>query len=435
MSAVDLNAGVIAPVADEVHLDTGITVEGRIPDELNGVLVRNGPNPYEGRFSGATMLDWWTGPGMVHGLSIGDGTVGWYRNRWTIPRPDRDDQVGVAPANVNVNVIEFGGRILALGEGARPLELDGDLETIGPMTFDQALPNGMMAHPKIDRRTGELRFFRADWGPPYLVVGSLDAHLRLTSLREVALDRPVMMHDFAITERFDVVLDTNVILDPSLLDLGIPLPLRWDEDHRTRIGLIPRDGADPRWCEISPCFIQHVVNAYETADRVVLDAVRYPTFLRFDDDIGEHRPNPLGSLWRFEIDPLRGVVTESQLDDRKIELPRIDERFTGTRNRAAFVVEQPTDTEMRGLRRYDLDTGESQLFPIEQGDQNSEAVFAPRGPNEGQGWLLFCVYRAATDSTDVVIADAEDLSGPAQAVVHLPRRIPAGFHGAWIPTG
>lgn len=291
MTDFDLNQGAIAPVADEVDLTEGITVDGHLPDELDGILIRNGPNPHDGRFSGRTMLDWWTAPGMLHGLAISRGRVDWYRNRWTHP----------PTGNNNVNVVGFGGRILALGEGGPPLEVDQNLTTIGPTSFGGALPNGMMAHPRVDPCTGELRFFRADWQPPYLHVGSIDSANRLTDRREVAMDKPMMMHDFAITPHFDVVLDLNVGLDLSLLELGVPLPLRWHDDHRARIGLVPRDGSAPRWFGIEPCFIQHVVNAYEidghrsqpagsphsaprprlgadrpSAGRVVLDAVRYP---------------------------------------------------------------------------------------------------------------------------------------------------------------
>ena len=55
---VDLNSGVLAPVRDEV-VATDLDVFGEIPLELNGILMRNGPNPFSGEFSGDGMLDWW----------------------------------------------------------------------------------------------------------------------------------------------------------------------------------------------------------------------------------------------------------------------------------------------------------------------------------------------------------------------------------------
>ncbi|MCZ6459722.1 MAG: carotenoid oxygenase family protein, partial [Gammaproteobacteria bacterium] len=37
------------------------------------------------------------------------------------------------------------------------------------------------------------------------------------------------------------------------------------------------------------------------------------------------------------------------------------------------------------------------------------------------------------NATDLVILDAQDLSRPALAEVHLPVRVPYGFHGNWVP--
>lgn len=58
MTTIDLNAGALAPVADEIDA-VDLRVSGAIPRELNGVLVRNGPNPLRGRFDGSDVLSWW----------------------------------------------------------------------------------------------------------------------------------------------------------------------------------------------------------------------------------------------------------------------------------------------------------------------------------------------------------------------------------------
>ena len=36
------------------------------------------------------------------------------------------------------------------------------------------------------------------------------------------------------------------------------------------------------------------------------------------------------------------------------------------------------------------------------------------------------------NATDFVILDAQDFSRPALAEVHLPVRVPYGFHGNWV---
>ena len=42
------------------------------------------------------------------------------------------------------------------------------------------------------------------------------------------------------------------------------------------------------------------------------------------------------------------------------------------------------------------------------------------------------MYDATTDSSELCILDAEDITGPEVARIHLPQRVPFGFHGNWV---
>ena len=48
--------------------------------------------------------------------------------------------------------------------------------------------------------------------------------------------------------------------------------------------------------------------------------------------------------------------------------------------------------------------------------------------------LLSIVWRAEEDRSDLLILDARDVSGEPVATLALPHRIPAGFHGNWLPA-
>ena len=52
---------------------------------------------------------------------------------------------------------------------------------------------------------------------------------------------------------------------------------------------------------------------------------------------------------------------------------------------------------------------------------------------EDDGWVMSLVYDRATDRSDLVILDAQDFSGEPVVRVHLPQRVPVGFHGNWVP--
>jgi 8'-apo-carotenoid 13,14-cleaving dioxygenase len=64
-----------------------------------------------------------------------------------------------------------------------------------------------------------------------------------------------------------------------------------------------------------------------------------------------------------------------------------------------------------------------------------EAVFVPRTPDsaEDDGWLLTYVSDMTTRTADVVILHAQDLAAGPVATIHIPHRVPIGFHGNWIP--
>ncbi len=59
----------------------------------------------------------------------------------------------------------------------------------------------------------------------------------------------------------------------------------------------------------------------------------------------------------------------------------------------------------------------------------------PRAPDAGEadGWVLTLVYDATSDSSSLYVLNAQDMMGEPQAVVRLPQRVPAGFHGNWVP--
>jgi carotenoid cleavage dioxygenase len=42
------------------------------------------------------------------------------------------------------------------------------------------------------------------------------------------------------------------------------------------------------------------------------------------------------------------------------------------------------------------------------------------------------VHDGARNACDIVVLDAQDFTAPPVATVHLPVRVPFGFHGNWI---
>ncbi|MFD9883426.1 carotenoid oxygenase family protein [Streptomyces alboflavus] len=404
--------GNYAPVHDELTA-YDLPVTGAIPPELNGWYLRNGPNPRE------ESAHWFVGDGMIHGVRLENGRAAWYRNRWVRTRSFEDPAVqeyredGTADRTAslaNTHVVNHAGKTLALVESALPYEVTHELETVGPHDFNGKLTTAMTAHPKICPETGELHFFGYDWQEPYLTYHRADAHGELVLSQTIDVQGPTMMHDFAITSRHVVFLELPMVFSP-----GPGMPYEWDEGFQARIGILPRHTphARVRWFPIDPCVVLHTLNAHEAGDSIVLHAVRHPRL-----SWNEALESP-SVLWRWTIDLRTGSVREDQIDDRPVEFPRIDDRFAGLDVRYGHV------TGRGAIVRYDLHAGGSTAFEPGEGYRPSEAVFAP--PN----WLIAYVYDRARDGSDLVILDATDLR-KAVATVHLPARVPEGFHGNWI---
>jgi carotenoid cleavage dioxygenase len=354
-----------------------------------------------------------------------------------MPDPELAAEAGMVKNTANTNVIRHAGRILALMEGARPTELTAELDTVGEYDFDGSLVGPMTAHPRWDPRSGELHFFGYGPFPPYLRYHVADAAGRLVRSIEVPLERPVMMHDFVVTESSAVFFDLPALFDVEAMLAG-GAAVRWAPEAGARIGVLPRDGGTATWIELDPCFVFHFVNAFDRPDgTIVVDGCRAPAMpTAFGDEAmpdGSVRP----SLHRWEIDAAAGTVRETQLDDRPADFPRVADAVGGLPYRYGYLGHAATwDGTVRfdGVTKWDLEANSSATYVYGPHASAGEAVFAPdpAGDGEDAGWLLNFVTDLDTNTSRFVVLDARDVEAGPVAEVPLPRRVPFGFHGNWM---
>jgi carotenoid cleavage dioxygenase-like enzyme len=446
--------GAFAPVATEVTA-VDLHVEGEIPAAIDGLLVRNGPNPVA---PDPATYHWFLGEGMLHGIELSGGRALSYRNRWvrtdrtaallgeaTIPEQPADTPVGQITGSVaNTNIVAHAGRLLALVEVNLPTEVDCLLATRGRYDFGGRLSSSMTAHPHTDPVTGEMCFFGYDVaGPPFLRYHVADAVGEIVHSTEIELPAPSMMHDFAITATRSIFLDLPVVFDLALLGLR-PFPATWKPECGARVGVMPRHGtgADVVWCDIEPCYVFHVLNAFDdpTSDAVVVDVCRYETM--FDDD-----PHGIGSntarLERWTVSPSQRRVNIDIVADLPVEFPRPDERLVGRQHSVGYVAvprfeREFADPDAISLAKVDLTTGGVQVHDFGPGAVASEGVFVPASEDaaEGEGFVLTIVGDVGGEHpSELVVLDATNFAAPPLARVRLPQRVPLGFHGNFVPAG
>lgn len=430
-----------APVTEEVER-FDLPIEGALPPELDGLFLRNGPNPAHGDPG-----HWFLGDGMLHGLDLSDGQANWYRNRFVQTRTLRGEaryvnekgEVDFTAGLANTHVIQHAGRILALVENGLPWQVDRQLDTIGVHDFGGRLKGPMTAHPKLCPTTGEMHFFGYHFAPPHLVYHRADAKGQLVESRPIEIPRPVMMHDFAITEDYVIFMDLPIVFSPESIAKG-GMPYLWSDEAGARLGFLRRgrEGADSQadvtWLEIDPCFVFHPMNAWSDGERVTLDVARYEDLWR--SDTNQFEP---ARLHRYEVDLATKSVREGSLDDLAIEFPRVKESLTGLHHRIGYAVwsHGNVGSDGGGLVRYDLESGTREVYDGGGEHVPSEALFVPASETaaEGEGWLLAYFFDRARGASSLSVFDATRLAGGPVARIELPQRVPLGFHGSWIPRG
>ena len=276
------------------------------------------------------------------------------------------------------------------------------------------------------------------------VAGHMHGAVMLGADGRVRRDEPIpvehgpMVHDCMITPKYVIVMDLPVTFSMSAIISGMSFPYRWNENHKARIGLLPREGSadDIIWCDVDPCYIFHPANAYETEDgKVVMDACVYDHMFA-PDNTG---PDGVPKFESLTIDPATRTVSRRVIDDRAHEFPRYDERLTGKPYRYVYTTAVAADgflTETR-IFKHDLTNGSCEVRDFGSGRVPGEFIFIPASEtaSEDEGWLMGYVVDTNAGLSELVILDAANFTAPAVATVHIPQRIPQGFHGNFIPVG
>ncbi len=460
---IDL-AGNMFPVDAEIVVDQ-CEVIGEIPAALNGMFVRNGPNPMFEPIGKYHMFD---GDGMLHGVQFAGGQAS-YRNRWIQSKalmaevdlgravypglsdvmnfPDESlvGDAGPVKNPANTHIVRHANKILALWEQGLPTEIAPDLGTVGNWDFDGELQGAMTAHPRIDPRTGEMFFFAYNFFAPYLVYYVVDAGGKLIRKVDLDLPMPVMMHDMLITEEHAVFLDSPIVFDMNAMATGESM-IQWKPENGTRVGVMPRlgDAEDIRWFEVPTSHVQHFWNAFVEGNRVELSGCRFEKVDFGIEAEGSDKESGVTTVGakpaRYWVDLDTGESGSEFFDDMNGEFCRINDDYTGVRAdclyMSGFTRPNAAAGDFDTIVKYDQRTGtRTQWYSGEHGHVG-ENVFAPdpNGQAEDDGWLINSTHDDESGTSEVVVLDARDVEAGPIARVQIPQRMPFGFHANWFAS-
>ena len=461
-----------------------LQVSGKIPDDLEGVYLRNGTNLQFEQTNGRYHM--FNGAGMLHQVQIAADKASYSNTYIKTPRYEIEDamgqdqylhfgdlagggkaglvrmavaalrqRLGVLPA---LEALESGssttavqyhhGKLYCLQETGYPFALntrveDGHLILDGEGrwdTFGGKLDSPYTAHPKIDPATGDWYTFSTQFssGRLYHSVlrqGKLEQH-SVIDQQKPAL---AFLHDYYLTDHYLVFPDLSLRFNPKDMFGPEKSPMVFDADYKMRWGVIKRDhqpGDPVRWFTTDqPGHLWHVVNGWEeTRDDGGTDIVLFaPVFRSYPSNLPIHNPqepHAKFNKWRLNLDS--GQVTEDRvLLDHFYERPSFNTAYIGRQSRYAYLLDEEKEGMMaRGVLKYDM-VDEREIAYFDYGEfYGGEALFVPRtnASSEDDGYLLELLMMA--DRAELLIIDAATMQEMAR--LHLPQRVPFGVHSCWL---
>lgn len=444
-----------------------VPVEGRIPEWVQGTLVRNGPGTFDG---GTKRLNhWFDGFSMLHKFSFAGGRVS-YQNKFLDSRAYRAFRetgrlrytefatdpcrswfqrvqgfMSATPTDsAKVSVGRIAEQVTALGETPIQVQFDPQsLETVGVVDYDPGILGRMTtAHPHFDAHgaynlivkfnaVSRYNFFR-------LGAGSAE------KVASAPVRSPAYLHSFGMTPRYFIIAEYPFQVNPSALLLWLRPYIEnfhWKPERGTRWLFIDRvTGKTAHVLTTEAMFAFHHVNAFEDGREIVVDLVAYD-----DAAIIQHYylkrlalPDgsiPLGRLRRFRFDPARKRVEQTLVNPTGLELPHIDYQRYNMRPDQRYTygigVQEGSRDFYNQLVKIDSRTG-NRLLQHAPDSYPGEPVFVarPGATDEDDGVLFSVVLDAAAGNSYLLVLDAATLDELGRAT--LPQPVTFGFHGAFL---
>ncbi|VAI11956.1 unnamed protein product [Triticum turgidum subsp. durum] len=372
-----------------------------------------------------------------------------------------DATYGIGPANTSF--IYHHGKLMALSKSDKPYVVkileDGDLQTLGLLDYDQRLKHPFTAHPKVDPFTDEMFTFGYSHESPYCTYRVITKDGVMLDPVPITIPESVMMHDFAITANYSIFMDLPMFFRPKEMVKNDEFIYKFDPAKKARFGILQRyeDEKNIKWFELPNCSIFHNANAWEEGNEVILITCRHNN-VDLDQVNGNQRDkleDRGNKLYEMRFNMKTGAASQKQLSVSAIDFPRINESYTGRKQRYIYcmILESTVKVtgilKMTGIIKFDLHAKPERskehlevggnvtgIYDLAPGTFCSEAVFVPKEhgvSGEGDdGYLIFFVYDENTGKSEVNVIEAKTMSADPVAVVELPSRVPYGFHAFFV---
>ncbi|XVE59699.1 hypothetical protein DITRI_Ditri05aG0067100 [Diplodiscus trichospermus] len=338
-------------------------IKGELPLTLNGVYIQNGPNLQQ---QPRHLRDLFFGEGMLHSVQLSNGRARYCGRHVKTQKYVLERNAGspIVPSGsslykivdilrflvaiitgsldpmkgcgvANTSLAFFADKLVALCEYDLPYAISltetGDIETLGLCEFDEnpRLLANMTAHPKVDSETKETFAFRWSLTYPHLTFFRLDKNGdKQKEVPIFSIKQPSFIHDFAITKRFAIFHQTQLVVAPIKAMMGRSKLVDHQPNITPRIGIIPRyafNDSHMKWFEIPGFNAIHILNAWEDGDgdEIVLIASNIVYLDNIFDETVEIK------LEKVTINMKTKNVSRNVLSPRNLEFGSVNPSYVG----------------------------------------------------------------------------------------------------------
>ena len=450
-----------------------LIVEGEIPAEINGTWYRLTPDhQFSPRYADDTYL---SGDGMISSFTFANSHVG-FKSRYILSERLRNDRAarrslygayrnpftddpsvaGKSRGVYNTTPIWHGGKLLALKEDNRPMELHPrTLETMGEWDFDGRLRSQTMtAHTRLDNDTGELYFYgyEAD-GLATNAIAFCVADRNGELIREEWFEAPYvsLMHDFLVTREHVLFPVFPMTTSMEHLQKGGP-HWYWDPDKTSFVGIMPRDGSvkDIRWFTGPKCSSFHFMNAFTEGNRVHMDfgyssIVPFPFIQKASGlNVKPQDARSHYARWTFDLSKPEDKYEETIIAPPG-DMPRIADkdhmrdydigyyqRFDPANGPP--LIAGPVGAGFNTISRLEIKTGKMTDFCLNDKTTVQEHIHIPSKQPGHEGYLAFVADLHDQFLSDVILLEAEHIDKGPIARIKIPYRLRVQVHGNWVPA-
>ena len=441
-------------------------IRGVIPNEIRGRFIKIGPGAKENVAN--PLQHFFDGDAYISEFNFSDNNI--ILRAYFLKTPERLEELAnkkmlydefgtLAPSKKrkgrknqpNINIIRWDNSLLALSEGAHPVQLNTDsYDYMSTYNFNGTLPEkvSFTAHPKYDPITNMGYCYGTYQGmSKALNVYEMNPKTKeLKELYSLGQKHVYMIHDMLITENFLIFIIPPAFFKLVDIILGkVPMAgaLSFDQRANTRILILAKNNSiRPVELTIPAHLVFHNGNAYEENGKITIQ-----TFLAKDESLLH-----LISKWQSDdvikasLPKLHEIVID--LENKKVDsmdelladhdFPVINEAFRAKKNQFLYATKMGNVNDpmaFNGISKIDLQSRLTEFYPMKAEEVCGEVFFVPSkldDQEEDSGFIAYQGHNNKLDQGFLEILNAKDLTFVGR--VWADRYLPLGFHGHFFPN-